>query len=688
MSWLLIVCLKNAVLVAPLALLALGLSRWCRRPALAHLVWVLVLVKLLTPPLVDVPVGWRLDVEGWVSAPTNNSAGEVPATLARIASESSIPTRSVSEGSAVSAIQTRHVNERPSTLALRASAEDPSLTLRVSEGFPKSAASFPLPLFPRTPAAWLTIAAGIWLAGSVAVAGLMGYRAWQFRRFLRLAGRSDERLARRIRQLTRAAGLTAQPTVRVVDSAVSPMLWGLGGRATLIFPAQLAERLEEDEIDSLLLHELAHFARGDHWVRLLELATHIVYWWHPVVWWARREIEAAEEACCDAWVVEHQAGSRRSYAEALLATIDFLSEQTPALPPAACGLGDVPLLRMRLKQIIRGETAGKLSRLVRAIVLCAGVVLSPLQPASWATSSPRTPKVTTPAMAQASFIPAATAPPLENQPTDSATPSVSESPAEAEPPAPEPTAADLILEPPAPLFATARSPNAKYRLEARYGRRTVLIHEGTNWKLDLSSYRIECASFAPDSRSFVTGHEDGLLSWWDSETGGRLASYRVGSNKITSVAFARQGMRVACGLSEGAVAVWDLTTGEPSAGLGDLAIVNCVRWSHGGDRLAISTGSFQSPDQATLLIWDPLASRPEHELALGSPAGAIAWTLGDDSLVYADWNGNASAWQFSSETVTPPVALSKDAVSAAAWSPDIPLAAEWKLSDLAQGVVR
>ena len=63
MSWLLIIGLKNAILVAPIALLALGIGRYSKRPALAHVLWLIVLVKLLTPPLVEVPVGWRIGVE-------------------------------------------------------------------------------------------------------------------------------------------------------------------------------------------------------------------------------------------------------------------------------------------------------------------------------------------------------------------------------------------------------------------------------------------------------------------------------------------------------------------------------------------------------------------------------------------------------------------------------------------------
>src|SRR5437773_1721665 len=77
---------------------------------------------------------------------------------------------------------------------------------------------------------------------------------------------------------------------------------------------------------TLIAHELAHYRRGDHWVRVFELVVSGIFWWNPVVWWARRQIEIAEEECCDAWVIEQFPDTPRWYAEALLETIDFLSE--------------------------------------------------------------------------------------------------------------------------------------------------------------------------------------------------------------------------------------------------------------------------------------------------------------------------------------------------------------------------
>ena len=55
MSWLICV-LSNVALASLLALAAWVVQHWLRRPALARLLWLLVLVKLVTPPLVSVPV--------------------------------------------------------------------------------------------------------------------------------------------------------------------------------------------------------------------------------------------------------------------------------------------------------------------------------------------------------------------------------------------------------------------------------------------------------------------------------------------------------------------------------------------------------------------------------------------------------------------------------------------------------
>ena len=58
MDTLLQIGLSNTVMAGVLALAAFGVGKACRRPALAHALWLLVLLKLVTPPLVRVPVPW------------------------------------------------------------------------------------------------------------------------------------------------------------------------------------------------------------------------------------------------------------------------------------------------------------------------------------------------------------------------------------------------------------------------------------------------------------------------------------------------------------------------------------------------------------------------------------------------------------------------------------------------------
>ena len=58
METLLHVGLSNALTAAALALVAAAVGSVCRRPALVHGLWLLVLLKLVTPPLVPVRIPW------------------------------------------------------------------------------------------------------------------------------------------------------------------------------------------------------------------------------------------------------------------------------------------------------------------------------------------------------------------------------------------------------------------------------------------------------------------------------------------------------------------------------------------------------------------------------------------------------------------------------------------------------
>jgi hypothetical protein len=209
------------------------------------------------------------------------------------------------------------------------------------------------------------------------------WRIHQFRRLLRFAQPATAEVQSSVQRLAEHLGLKKGPRVQMVPGSVSPMVWAIAGRPRLLVPSALWQRLSDEQRATLLTHELAHLRRGDHWVRRLEFVATGLFWWHPVVWWARREIRIAEEECCDAWVVWALPAAVRDYALALMETVDFLSEVRTALPPAVSGIGHVQLLRRRLAMIMLGTNSRALSGAGFAGLLALGALVLPLLP-TWA----------------------------------------------------------------------------------------------------------------------------------------------------------------------------------------------------------------------------------------------------------------------------------------------------------------
>ena len=171
-----------------------------------------------------------------------------------------------------------------------------------------------IPAAAAAPASWSweAIALGLVLSGALAWWAVAAVRIVRFDRLLRDVEPMPAEWQDEAAELAARLGLRRPPSAYLVPGDLPPMLWAFGRRVRLLVPSRLWATLGDDERTALLLHELAHLRRRDHWVRWLELAVAGLYWWHPAVWWIRRALREAEEQCCDAWVVSAmpQAGPR------------------------------------------------------------------------------------------------------------------------------------------------------------------------------------------------------------------------------------------------------------------------------------------------------------------------------------------------------------------------------------------
>jgi bla regulator protein BlaR1 len=330
----------NAAWAAVLAVVAALAIRWVRgRPALIHGLWVLVLLKLVMPSLPTVPLPWLAKAETH-----DGDAGAFTFDERRDDDRAVLP----DDGAAVAIVPTL---EPPGRQVWRWS---PS---------------------------WRGVLIAVWIAGGLIWWTALARQTWRFQRLLRASRPASEDLRARAEQIAGKLGLRRAPTIEIVPACIPPMLWALFGPARLFLPEDLWARLRADQQDGVLAHELAHLKRRDHWVRRLEAVVLGFFWWDPVAWWALREVERAEEQCCDDWVAWALPRSGSSYAEALVETAAFLSDRLSLRPAGASGIGRVPLLKQRLIMILREPTAGSKTKPRPRPALLAGAIVLLLLPA-------------------------------------------------------------------------------------------------------------------------------------------------------------------------------------------------------------------------------------------------------------------------------------------------------------------
>ncbi|MFM8878631.1 MAG: M56 family metallopeptidase, partial [Verrucomicrobiota bacterium] len=77
-----------------------------------------------------------------------------------------------------------------------------------------------------------------------------------------------------------------------------PALCGLF-RPVILLPRGLIDQLDAQALRLVLRHELIHLARRDLGWNLLQVCVQIVWWWHPLVWFANARIRALREAAVD-----------------------------------------------------------------------------------------------------------------------------------------------------------------------------------------------------------------------------------------------------------------------------------------------------------------------------------------------------------------------------------------------------
>ena len=367
----------NLLLTAGLAVLLAPLSRlpWMqRRPALIHWLWLLLLIKLVTPPLISVPLpptaanGSRPVVETTLSNTQPHPEGVA-------AHEFAAGTRLLDK--AVEIDEFHFVPEpHPSDFAGIAhapgSSDEPSnkpANSFLRFGSSSSGLAIGTTLFP-----YVSVLVAVSILGTFTLLILYAFRGLKFNRWLKRASSDDSTLHECCAELASEMNIRQQPRGVIVDTRTTPLLWGWG-RPVVAVPRQLVDELQPSQLRSILAHELAHLARRDHWANLFVCLVKALMWWNPVVWWADRELRVAQEMCCDAIAIERCKANRSSYAATLLKTLDFVQPPV-ASNRLALGMGSRGTILRRFEMIGEREIRFRTSRWAMLGLFALGTALA------------------------------------------------------------------------------------------------------------------------------------------------------------------------------------------------------------------------------------------------------------------------------------------------------------------------
>ncbi|MDP1561824.1 MAG: M56 family metallopeptidase [Pirellulaceae bacterium] len=328
--------IKGGAILALAACLAILLRR--DSAATRHLVWFVAIIALLVVPVFSALLPhWRV-LPAWAAISQGPPAIEVPARAVELPAQfpASLPEE--------------HGEPRESYVPTEMNVLPPA-----AETFAQPSIDAPTENRPIAPEPstlnwnWLSVLPILWSIGfSFLIFRLMAARwiLWCSERratVISLSGRrnaakhilcqdSDRALVSAFEDAYQQLGVRQPVRLLIHSQRTIPVIWGIF-RFSMLLPG-LARQWNREQLQSVLLHELAHIKRRDTIVQLLAQIACALHWFNPLVWYAAWRLHVERERACDDLVLAQ--GVRASaYAEHLLNVATKLSV---ARWTSACGL--------------------------------------------------------------------------------------------------------------------------------------------------------------------------------------------------------------------------------------------------------------------------------------------------------------------------------------------------------------
>ncbi len=326
------------------ALIALAICR-CASAAARHRLWLLSVVGVLLIPIFYLAVPQLKFVLPGGDKPARFS--EATSITSQWLFTETIPTSKPSTA-------------QPAALARPETLEAASMTGAVAEA----------PVWHTGDVLLVAWAAGVGVVGLLSLISIASAQ-WLVRKSAVLTDDAWQDLLLRLRD---ELGISRTVQLRSCDRPISPMTWGLW-RPVILLPRDCASWTDECR-RAVLLHELAHIQRHDWLSQMLAQTACVVYWFHPLVWFANRQVRKESDRAADD-VVLTTGMPATTYAEQLLLIAQQISAEWLHPAPAMARRGQLSqrigvLLDPRRNRCGLGRRAAVL---MTVVAICAVVFI-------------------------------------------------------------------------------------------------------------------------------------------------------------------------------------------------------------------------------------------------------------------------------------------------------------------------
>lgn len=182
----------------------------------------------------------------------------------------------------------------------------------------------------RTAQSWSAVMFGLWLAGVgvYALRILVGYR--QVGRWVKSSMAVSQDTEKLLADCCEQVGLRSRVRIRLSTSIWSPLVTGIV-RPIILLPEVVVQTLSPAELKAVLLHELQHVVRRDLWQELGLTVIQALYFFHPAVWLAVRQLRRLREQACDEATIAALHGRRADYGSGFVKVAELLVRPAPQL---------------------------------------------------------------------------------------------------------------------------------------------------------------------------------------------------------------------------------------------------------------------------------------------------------------------------------------------------------------------